>query len=136
MISALAQAAGTLGKDAYLEAARGAVDFAFRDLWAGERLLCTYKDGKAKLNAYLDDYAFLAAGLLDLFEVTQEASHLARARSLPTSCWNASGTSAAGGFFFTSSDHEELLVRSKPPSTARSRPETRWRRAPFCDSTI
>ena len=114
MISALAQAAGTLGKDAYLAAARGAVDFAFRDLWAGERLLCTYKDGKAKLNAYLDDYAFLAAGLLDLFEVTQEASHLARARQLADILLERFWDERSGGFFFTSSDHEELLVRSKP----------------------
>src|SRR4029079_8701846 len=82
MIGAFAQAAGVLGDEAYTCVAREALDFVSPRLWTGERLLCTYKDGKAKLNAYLDDYAFLAAALLDLFEVTQDQADLDRAVAL------------------------------------------------------
>jgi uncharacterized protein YyaL (SSP411 family) len=114
MISAFAQAARALGNDTYLAAAGDGVRFVFDRLWAGDRLLSTFKDGQAKLNAYLDDYAFLAAALLDLFEAAQETTHLERAeqmiRILLERFWDAE----AGGFFFTSSDHEELLLRTKP----------------------
>jgi uncharacterized protein len=114
MIGAFAQAASALGNETYLAAARQAVEFVFNRLWSGDRLLCTYKDGKAKLNAYLDDYAFLAAALLDLFEASQEEAHLARARQLADILLERFWDAESGGFFFTSSDHEKLLVRSKP----------------------
>ena len=91
------------------------VAFIEAQLQRGDRLLSTYKDGVAKLNGYLDDYAFFIAALLDVFELTQDRGYLERAAPL-TDCDAArtSGTQQAGGFFFTSDDHEALIVRSKP----------------------
>jgi uncharacterized protein YyaL (SSP411 family) len=91
-----------------------AVAFVERELQRGDRLLSTWKDGVAKLNAHLDDYAFFSSALLDVFEAVQDRRYLDAARRLMRSTiahfWDAAG----GGFFFTSDDHEALIVRSKP----------------------
>jgi uncharacterized protein YyaL (SSP411 family) len=114
MISAFAKAAELFDDAGYRQVALDAVAFVERELQHGERLLSTWKNGAAKLNAYLDDYVFLAAARLDLFEAVQDRRHLdAAARLMATAVahfWDA----AAGGFFFTSDDHEALIVRSKP----------------------
>jgi uncharacterized protein YyaL (SSP411 family) len=77
------------------------------------RLLRTWKDGEAKLNAYLEDYANFADGLFELFEVSGEVKYLTESKRLAdliiTEFWDED----AGGFYFTSNDHEELLVRTK-----------------------
>ena len=79
MISAFAKAAELFGDDALSRASRvDAVAFVERELQRGERLLSTWKDGVAKLNGYLDDYAFFAAALLDVFEAVQERRYLDR----------------------------------------------------------
>jgi hypothetical protein len=91
-----------------------AVAFVERELQRGDRLLSVWKDGIAKLNGYLDDYAFFTAALLDVFEAVQDRRYLAAAARLTDSTiahfWDAAG----GGFFFTSDDHEALIVRGKP----------------------
>jgi hypothetical protein len=114
MISAFAKAGEALGNTAHLDVARQAVDFVFRELWRDGRLLSTYKDGTAKFTGHLDDYAFMAAALVDLFEATQEQEHLDRAldlvRVMNAHFWDSEG----GGYFFTADDHETLIVRSKP----------------------
>ncbi len=114
MIGAFARAAEVLGESRHLAVAREAADFVFRRLWQNGRLRSTFKDGEAKLNAYLDDHAFLASALLDLFEASQDAQHLRRAAEVTevmiAHFWDDRG----GGFYFTSDDHEELIVRSKP----------------------
>ena len=73
----------------------------------------TWKDGKAKLNGYIEDYANLADGLIELYQVSGEAKYLESAKELAdamiTEFWDEDG----GGFFFTSNDHEELIVRNK-----------------------
>ncbi|MCZ7565982.1 MAG: thioredoxin domain-containing protein [Burkholderiales bacterium] len=65
-IQAMARAAAVFGREEWLASARRALDFVRAKLWNGERLLATYKDGHAHLNAYVDDYAFLIAALLEL----------------------------------------------------------------------
>jgi uncharacterized protein YyaL (SSP411 family) len=114
MISAFAKAAELFDDDMYRRVAVDAVAFVERELQRGERLLSTWKDGVAKLNGHLDDYAFFAAALLDVFEATQLRRYLeAATRRVDTMIahfWDAD----AGGFFFTSDDHEALIVRSKP----------------------
>jgi len=114
MASAFAQAAAVLDEPRYREVAVEALGFIAATLQRGDRLLSTYKDGVAKLNGYLDDYAFVAAALLDVFELVQDRGHLDRAVTLTDAMiahfWDAAG----GGFFFTSDDHEALIVRSKP----------------------
>ena len=76
-------------------------------------MLRTWKDGQAKLNAYIEDYANLADGLIELYQASGEARYLSEARRLAdlmiTEFWDEEN----GGFFFTSNDHEELIVRNK-----------------------
>jgi uncharacterized protein YyaL (SSP411 family) len=114
MISAFARASEVLDEEAYARVARAAVAFVDGALRRGDRLLATCKDGVSKLNGYLDDYAFYAAALLDLYEAIQEPLYLESARRLADSMLEHFWDRAAGGFFFTSDDHEELIVRSKP----------------------
>ncbi|MBI1817300.1 MAG: thioredoxin domain-containing protein [Deltaproteobacteria bacterium] len=114
MISAFAKAAEVFDDSNYRRVAVDAVAFIESALARGDRLLSTYKDGVAKLNGYLDDYAFFVAALLDVFEATQNRRYLDRAAALTASMLAHFWDDAAGGFFFTSDDHEALIVRSKP----------------------
>jgi uncharacterized protein YyaL (SSP411 family) len=113
-IAALAEAGAVLGRDDYLAAARACADFVLGSLSddAG-RLLRTYKDGDARLNAYLEDHAFLLEALLTLYESTFEPRWFERARALAETIVARFGDPERGGFFSTSSDHEELIARRK-----------------------
>src|SRR6185503_16443362 len=77
------------------------------------RLLRTYKAGQSKLNGYLEDYAYVIEGLLACYEATFELTFFKQARVLADTMiekfWDAQGS----GFYFTSSDHEELITRTK-----------------------
>jgi uncharacterized protein YyaL (SSP411 family) len=77
------------------------------------RLLHSWKDGQARFNAYLDDYAFVAAGLIDLYEATFERVYLDRAVELTEILLLRFWDEKEGGFYFTSNDHEALISRSK-----------------------
>ena len=93
MISAFASAAELFDEPRYRQAAIDAVAFVDRELLHDGRLLSTWKDGVAKLNGYLDDYAFFAAALLDLFEAVQDRRYLERAgASDGLRCSRISGT--------------------------------------------
>ncbi len=83
MIAALADAGAVLERDDYLDAARGTAEFVLGDLRdPGGRLLRTWKDGQAKLNAYLEDHAFLLEALISLYEATFEPRWFGEARAL------------------------------------------------------
>jgi uncharacterized protein YyaL (SSP411 family) len=114
MISAFAKGAEVLGEQTYHQIAIDAVAFIEDKLARGDRLLSSYKNGVAKLNGYLDDYAFFIAGLLDVFELTQERAYLKRADALTESTLTHFWDREGGGFFFTSDDHEQLIARTKP----------------------
>ena len=113
MLAAFADAAGVLGNDEYLQVAKDNAAFIKRELQSDGRLLRTWKDGRAKLNGYIEDYANVADGLIELYQVSGEVEYLTEARRLAelmiTEFWDEEN----GGFFFTSNDHEELLVRNK-----------------------
>jgi uncharacterized protein YyaL (SSP411 family) len=113
MLAAFAEAAAVLGNDEYLDIARRNADFILESLSADGRLLRTWKEGRAKLNAYIEDYANFADGLLELFQVSGEIRYFSEAKRLAdlmiTEFWDED----AGGFYFTSGDHEELIVRNK-----------------------
>jgi len=114
MIAALADAGAVLGRDDYLSAARACAEFCDREMRdASGRLLRTFKDGRASLNAYLEDHAFLLEALLVLYEATFETRWFVRARELAAAIIERFGDPDGGGFFTTSSDHEALLVRLK-----------------------
>ncbi|HWO83288.1 MAG TPA: thioredoxin domain-containing protein [Solirubrobacterales bacterium] len=113
-IAALADAGAVLGGEDYLDAARGCAEFVLGRLRDGDgRLLRTYKDGRAHLNAYLEDHAFLLEALLALYEASFEERWFAEARSLAETTIERFGDPERGGFYSTSSDHEELIARRK-----------------------
>jgi uncharacterized protein YyaL (SSP411 family) len=113
MIKGLAIAARVLHRPDLADAATAAVDFIRRTLWRDGRLLATYKDGRAHLPAYLDDYAFLADALLELLQTRWRSSDLEFARQLTDALLLQFEDPDAGGFFFTAADHERLIHRSK-----------------------
>jgi uncharacterized protein YyaL (SSP411 family) len=83
-------------------------------MWRDGRLLATYKDGRAHLNAYLDDYAFLIAALLELMQAGFKPQDLKWACELADVLLERFEDAADGGFFFTARDHERLILRPKP----------------------
>jgi uncharacterized protein len=114
-IRGMARAARVFGRDDWLASARRALDFIRATLWRQDerRLLATYKDGRAHLNAYLDDYAFLLDAALEMLQAEFRAEDLALARDLADALLERF-EDAGGGFFFTSHDHESLIHRPKP----------------------
>jgi uncharacterized protein YyaL (SSP411 family) len=114
MISALAEAGAVLEREDYLTAARGAAEFVLSELRdSGGRLLRTWKDGQGKLNAYLEDHAFLLEALLTLYESTFEPRWFTAARDLANTMIERFADEQNGGFFETSIDHERLVARRK-----------------------
>ena len=114
MISALAEAGAVLEREDFLDAARGAAEFVLGELRDDDgRLLRTYKDGRARLNAYLEDHAFLLEALLTLYESTFEPRWFGAARELADSMIERFADEERGGFFETSADHEQLVARRK-----------------------
>ncbi len=114
MISALAEAGAVLGRDDYLDAARDCAEFIWSELRdESGTLLRTYKDGRAHLNAYLEDHAFLLEALLTLYEASFEAQWFERARELAGTLMSRFADPRRGGFFTTADDHEALIARRK-----------------------
>ena len=114
MVRGMARAARVFGEPAWLESARRATEFIRGTLWKDGRLLATYKDGNAHLNAYLDDHAFLLDALLELMQCEFHHDDLRWARELADVLLERFEDREAGGFFFVSHDHEKLIHRAKP----------------------
>ncbi|HEX3262976.1 MAG TPA: thioredoxin domain-containing protein [Solirubrobacterales bacterium] len=114
MVSALAEAGAALPCDDYLDAAVTCAEFIWRDLRDERgRLLRTYKDGRAHLAAYLEDYAYVVDALLSLYEATFDVRWFDRARETADLMIELFADDERGGFFTTAHDHEELVVRRK-----------------------
>jgi uncharacterized protein YyaL (SSP411 family) len=113
MIRGMAVAARALERDDLAQSATRALDFIRSTLWRNGRLLATYKDGRAHLNAYLDDYVFLADAVLELQQMRFRSDELAFARELLDAVLEHFVDAEGGGFYFTSDDHETLMHRSK-----------------------
>ena len=114
MLSGVAAAYAVTGDARIREAGARTVDFIFTRMFDNGLLLHTYKDGQAKLLGYLDDYAFLIAGLLDLFEATFETELLDRSAALARTMVEEFWDEENGGFFYTGKSHEQLISRTKP----------------------
>ena len=112
MLRAFAEAAAYLGRDEYRAVAETNADFIMNTMWDGNRLLHSYKDGRARFNGYLDDYANLIDGLFALYELTFDYKWLDAAvrvgDRMVEQFWDPDG-----GFYFTGKDHESLLTRTK-----------------------
>jgi hypothetical protein len=113
-LSGLAAAGKISDEPAFLDAARMTVGFVLREMRRDGMLLHVYKDGQAKLLGYLDDYANMAAGLLDLYEATLERVYLEDAGRLAATMVREFWDEESGGFFYTGKSHEELISRTKP----------------------
>jgi uncharacterized protein YyaL (SSP411 family) len=112
MISAFARAYQAFGREEDLTSARRAADFVRRALLKDGRLLVAWRRGSAQLPAYLDDYAFFARGLVDLYEAEFERRDLDDAAAIARALVAHFGD-GAGGLHFTADDHEALLARTK-----------------------
>ncbi len=113
MLRAFAEAARALGRADYRAVAERNAAFLLDRMSRDGRLLRTYKDGSAKLNGYLEDYASLALGLLSLYQLTFEPRWFAASRELAEAMVRHFWDTQDGGFFTTSDDHETLISRPK-----------------------
>ena len=113
MIRGMACAGRYLDRPDWIASAERAVDFIREQLWQDGRLLATWKDGRAHLNAYLDDHVYLIDGLLELLQARWRDRDLLFAIELAEVVLEHF-RDPAGGFFFTSDDHETLIQRPKP----------------------
>jgi len=114
MIRAMAIAAVGLDRADLCDSAARALDFVRTHLLCDGRLLVTYKDGRAQLNAYLDDYAYLIDALLELLQARWRSADLELAVALADVLLARFEDREQGGFFFTAHDHETLIHRPKP----------------------
>ena len=113
MLSGMIDAASALGDDAAMQTVRGTIAFLRQHMLRDGVLLRSHKDGQSKLAGYLDDYAFLAAALLDAFEATFEPSYFDLAQQLTATLLADFWDDVNGGFFFTGRNHETLIDRVK-----------------------
>ena len=116
MIDAFAYGYEVLGDKRYRDVAEKAARFNLKYLRTVEgRLMRTYRDGVAKYNGYLDDYAFLVRGLLGLYQATDEETWLTEAASLTDRMNSLFWDDKNGGFYFTLANQKHLVVRTKNP---------------------
>ena len=112
-IAGMAAAARALAREDMVESAARAVAFLREHCWYEGRLLAVHKDGRSRFPAYLDDYAYLAWGLLELFQARWHGPWLAWAIELADALLERFEDAGAGGFYFTADDHEQLILRPK-----------------------
>jgi uncharacterized protein YyaL (SSP411 family) len=114
MISALAQAGAALERSDYVDAAVGCTEFLLRDMRDHDgRLLRTFKDDRAHIDAYLEDHAYLLEALLTLYEATFDPRWYADARAMADTMIERFADEEHGGFFTTAADHRQGFARQK-----------------------
>jgi uncharacterized protein YyaL (SSP411 family) len=113
MIRGLAHAGSAFGRDDWIVLAQQAMDFIRAELWRDGQLLAAWKDGKATLGGYLDDYAFLLNALLELMQARFRIADLTFAQELAEALLARFEDRDHGGFYFTAHDHETLITRPK-----------------------
>ncbi|MEE8110726.1 MAG: thioredoxin domain-containing protein [bacterium] len=113
MITAMSWGTQVLGDPRYAQAAERAALFVLTEMSRDGLLLRTHRDGRSRLNAYLDDYAFLAAGLLDLYETTFDLRWLREANRLTQVLIEHFWDEKEGGFYFTGKSHERHITSAR-----------------------
>lgn len=113
MITAFAKGYRVTDEPRYLEAAKRCASFIEQNMFSGKRLLRTHKDGESKIAGYLEDYAYYANSLLDLFETSPDMRYLDGARHLADSLLSHFWDDRTGGFFMTADDCDSLIVRPR-----------------------
>jgi uncharacterized protein YyaL (SSP411 family) len=114
MISAFARAGLALGNRRYVELASSAAEHLLEDMRTEGRLRRVSMEGQSAGPAFLEDYAFVIAGLLDLYEAAPDPRWLREAKALQRVLDSHYADEAGGGYFRTADDHETLLAREKP----------------------
>jgi len=114
MIKGMASAGRRLDRSDFVASAQKAVDFIHAQLFQDGRLLASYKDGRARLMAYLDDHVFLLDGLVELLQADWRSRDLQFAIQLAELLLSQFEDEEHGGFYFTANDHEQLIHRPKP----------------------
>lgn len=113
MLSGMSEAARVLGREDYLNAAENNAEFILGNMEREGRLLHVWKDGTVKINGYLEDYAFLADGLIELYQSTFNPRWLAEAKKMANMIIDHFEDKNDGGYYDTSDDHEQLIARPK-----------------------
>jgi uncharacterized protein YyaL (SSP411 family) len=114
MIAAMAMGGRILGNNKYTIASEKATEFIFSKLVSNNgRLLARYRDGESAFPAYVDDYAFLIWGLIELYETTYKPIYLKRSLKLNDDLIKYFWDEANGGLFYYGSDSEQLITRPK-----------------------
>jgi uncharacterized protein YyaL (SSP411 family) len=114
MIAALAKAGRILKEPDYIKKAREAADFLLHKLQEGDgSLLHRYRDGSAALKGYLDDYAYLAWGMFELYQSLLQPFYLQKAMHFMDKLFEKFWDQDKGGFFMTAADAEHVLLRQK-----------------------
>src|SRR5439155_4619348 len=110
---ALAEAGRALGRRDYVAAAVKNAEFVLGAMRVDGRLLRTWKGGQAKLKGYLEEYAMVAAALVDVYEATFDRRWLDEARGLADEMLRLFWDERLEGFYDTGADHERLIVRPR-----------------------
>lgn len=113
MITAFAKGYRVTKEKKYLDAAEKCIDFIENNLVKDGKLLRTYKDGKAKIQGYLEDYSYYGAALLDVFEINSELKYLKRAQEIANDLVDHFWDEKTNSFYMTADDHEKLIIRPK-----------------------
>ena len=116
MIKAMLMASRTFKREDCFDSAQQALHFIHNEMYLNKRLFATYKDGKAHLNAYLDDYAFLLDAILEYLQTHWNSDYLLLAIELADVLLTQFEDTEQGGFYFTANDHETLIQRPKVTS--------------------
>ncbi|MEM3065232.1 MAG: thioredoxin domain-containing protein [Candidatus Nitrosotenuis sp.] len=113
VVSAFAKGYRVTDEKRYLQAAQNCIEFIIKNLVSGTQVMRTYKNGHAKLNGYLEDYAYLIGALIDVFEVTADAKYLELATKLANHTIDHFWDEKNNSFYFTADNHESLIIRPK-----------------------
>ncbi|MFC3041548.1 thioredoxin domain-containing protein [Virgibacillus xinjiangensis] len=113
MIAALAKAGKAFGNREYTKMAEKALTFVEEKLFEGKRLMARHRDGETKYKAYIDDYAFLLWGYIEMYEATFSADYLNKAGKLAAQMIELFWDEDNGGFYFSGKDGERLITEDK-----------------------
>ncbi|MBW3588013.1 MAG: thioredoxin domain-containing protein [Actinobacteria bacterium] len=113
VISAMAEAGAAFSREDYIAEAKACAKFLLDSARIDDRMMHSFKDGQARVLGLLEDYAYLAEGLLTLWEATLEPQWYQAASEIASKMIELFWDETNGGFFATGNDHEELIVRPK-----------------------
>ena len=116
MIKGMLISSRVFAQPEHFESAHSALHFIHQQMFSEQRLFATYKDGKAHLNAYLDDYAFLLDAIMEYLQTHWDSTMLHFAMQLADVLIEQFADQHYGGFYFTANDHEDLIQRPKVSS--------------------